>query len=141
MLLRLGMDCLAIWPVRSQPLFHEEGANGLADGKLTALGHVRRACMAHKRSGAGWRLPQQRRGLWCGIREKTVGSKTDDWNCSPRSAWQGAGPGYSGDYVIGPNVPAWLTRGPNVLGGLSNGPHVRERWRQPTSAPCRTSSS
>ena len=39
-----------------------------------ALGHARRACTTHKKGLAGWRLPQQRRGLEYRIRVKNPGS-------------------------------------------------------------------
>ena len=83
--------------------------------------------MAQKRDGTRWRLPQQRRGLRCGIRGKTSGS-----NPIARSEWQDARPGGSDDSVNDPNVPvSFTTTCPNVLGGLSNGPNfVRDGVNQ-----------
>ena len=79
-------------------------------------------------------------GLWDPCENPWL--QPDDWNSSPRSEWQGGGPGGdSGASVNDPNVLVWLIpTGPNDLGGLFNGPNVRERSSQPTNAPCQFAS-
>ena len=56
-----GLDALAS---ELRTSFDEEGAS--------AVGHPRRAGMALKRGGAGWRLHNQRRVLECGVRVRNL---------------------------------------------------------------------
>ena len=92
--------------------------------KSIALGHARRACVAHRVCRVALASATPRIGVWDPC--ENPGIQPNDWNSGPLSEWQGAGPGDSGDSVNDPNVPVWLTPiGPNVLGGL-NGPNVRQ---------------